>query len=208
MRFFTSDSHFSHERILVLGTGRPFTSVGHMNRALIENAWRVMSDDDELYHLGDAAMGNFDESVKLLAQMPGRKKFLVPGNHDKVFPRLNSANRIARFTPMYEEAGYEVLNIHELITLDLGDRDHREVRLSHVPYSPERFEGSRGDKLAFARPVDDGKWLIHGHTHSTEKLSSHPREIHVGVDANNWTPVSEQAIIERIKESEKNQGEL
>lgn len=202
MRFFTSDTHFSHERILVLGEGRPFKSIGHMNQALIENAWSVMSDEDELYHLGDAAMGNFDESIKILAAMPGRKKFLIPGNHDKVFPRLNKASRIERFTPMYEDAGYEVMNIHELITLDLGNGDLREVRLSHVPYSPERFEGARGDKLAFARPVDDGKWLIHGHTHSSEKQSEHPREIHVGVDANNWTPVSEYDIIAHIQNNE------
>lgn len=201
MKFFTSDSHFSHTRILELGEGRPFKSIDHMNQVLIENAWSVMGEDDELYHLGDAAMGNFEESIKLLASMPGRKKFLIPGNHDKVFPRLNSAARIARFTPLYEDAGYEVLNIHELITLDMGDGHEREVRLSHVPYSPERY-ARRGDKLAFARPVDDGKWLIHGHTHSADKISEHPREIHVGVDANNWTPVSERTIVDHMKNVE------
>lgn len=197
MIFFTSDWHLHHARILELGAGRPFRDLAHMHSVLLSNAWSVMTPDDTLYHLGDAAMGNFEISVKLMEAFPGKEKFLIPGNHDKVFPKLNTVTRIERFKPMYEDAGYKVLNIHELITLDM-DGEPFEVRLSHVPYSPERFEG-RSDKLAFARPEDDGKWLIHGHTHSSEKFSVHPREIHVGVDANDWMPVSEVQIIERIK---------
>lgn len=196
MKFFTSDSHIGHVNILTLGNGRPFTDLAHMHSVLLKNAWDVVGPEDELYHLGDAALGNFDESVKILAAFPG-KKYLVPGNHDKIFPKLNTEARIARFKPMYEDAGYEVLDLHHLLKLDL-DGEEIEVRLSHVPYSPERYSG-RSDKLAFARPEDDGKWLIHGHTHSSEKLSEHPREIHVGVDANNWTPVSEVEILNRIR---------
>lgn len=197
MKFFTSDSHIGHLNILKLGAGRPFKDLAHMHSVLLKNAWEVMGPEDELWHLGDAAMGNFDDTIKLLAAFPGKKKFLVPGNHDKVFPKLNTETRIQRFKPMYEAAGYKVMNIHELITLDV-DGEAFEVRLSHVPYSPERYQG-RSDKLAFARPEDDGKWLVHGHTHSHDKISENPREMHVGVDANNWTPVSELEIIERIR---------
>lgn len=199
MKFFTSDTHFGHARILELGAGRPFKNLAHMHSIILKNAWAKVGPEDDLYHLGDAALGNFDESLKVLAAMPGRRKFLIPGNHDKIFPRLNTVTRIARFAPMYESAGFEILELHPLITLD-ADGEPIEVRLSHVPYSPERYSG-REDKLAFARPVDDGKWLIHGHTHSSEKASEHPREIHVGVDANNWTPVSELEIIERIRQA-------
>lgn len=198
MKFFTSDTHIGHARILELGTGRPFRDLSHMHSILLANAWKVMTPEDELYHLGDAAMGNFDETIKILASYPG-KKFLVPGNHDKVFPKLNTASRIERFKPLYEAAGFEVLDIHHTITINVGAVP-TEVLLSHVPYSPERYEG-RSDKLAFARPKDEGKWLIHGHTHSSEKYSDHPREIHVGVDANNWTPVSELEIAKRILEA-------
>ena len=194
--FFTSDTHFDHARILVLGAGRPFRDIDHMNETLVANAWEVMGEDDTLYHLGDAAMGDFDKSLGLLRRMPGKKKFLIPGNHDKVFPRLNTRARIDRFTPRYEEAGYEVLDIHHEINLQ-GER----VLLSHVPYSPERLDG-RADKLAFARPEDQGLWLVHGHTHSDSKSSEHPREIHVGVDANDWRPVSEDEILSRIRSAD------
>ena len=196
MRFFTSDTHIGHTNILTLGDGRPFRDLAHMHSVLLKNAWETVGPEDELYHLGDAALGTFEDSLKVLAAFPG-KKYLVPGNHDKIFPRLNTATRIERFKPMYEDAGYEVLDLHPTITFDV-DGKLIEVRLSHVPYSPERYSG-RSDKLAFARPEDDGKWLIHGHTHSKDKISEHPREIHVGVDANNWTPVSELTIIERIR---------
>jgi len=198
MRFFTSDWHIGHANILQLGDGRPFRDLAHMHSILLKNAWDAMTPEDELYHLGDIAMGTFEESLKVIAAFPG-KKYLVPGNHDKIFPKLNTETRIARFLPMYEDAGYEVLELHPLITIDV-DGVPLEVRLSHVPYSPERYEG-RSDKLAFARPEDDGKWLIHGHTHSADKASEHPREIHVGVDANNWAPVSELTIVQRIREA-------
>ncbi len=196
MRFFTSDWHVGHQNILHLGAGRPFRDLAHMHSTLLKNAWETMGPEDELYHLGDIAMGTFEDSLKVIAAFPG-KKYLVPGNHDKIFPKLNTETRIARFLPMYEDAGYEVLELHPTITM-IVNGEPLEVRLSHVPYSPERYEGRR-DKLAFARPEDDGKWLIHGHTHSDEKVSEHPREIHVGVDANDWAPVSELEIIRRIE---------
>lgn len=199
MKYFTSDSHLGHTNILKLGAGRPFRDLAHMHSIFLKNAWDVVGPDDDLYHLGDAAMGNFDDTIKLLAAFPGRNKFLVPGNHDKIFPGLNTVSRIERFTPMYEDAGYTILELHPLITLE-ADGESFEVRLSHIPYSLERYTG-RSDKLAFARPIDDGKWLIHGHTHSSDKLSDNPREIHVGVDANDWTPVSELTIIEQIRKA-------
>lgn len=199
MKFFTSDTHIGHANILTLGAGRPFRDLAHMHSILLKNAWDAVGPEDDLYHLGDAAMGNFEDTIKILAAFPGRNKFIVPGNHDKIFPRLNTASRIERYKPMYEAAGYKVLDIHHVITINV-DGKPLEVRLSHVPYSPERYSG-RSDKLAFARPEDDGKWLIHGHTHSADKDSEHPRELHVGVDANNWTPVSELEIIERIRKA-------
>lgn len=196
MKYFTADTHIGHANILHLGAGRPFRDLAHMHSVLLKNAWATVGPDDELYHLGDAAMGNFEDSIKVLAAFPG-KKFLVPGNHDKIFPKLNTVTRIERFKPMYEDAGYEVLELHHTLELTV-DGKPLEVLLAHIPYSPEQY-GGRSDKLAFARPEDKGLWLIHGHTHSQETATDHPREIHVGVDANNWTPVSELEIIERIR---------
>lgn len=197
MRYFSSDFHLGHTNILVLGDGRPFRDLAHMHSVIFKNAWDTVGVDDEFYLLGDIAMGNFEETLKIVAALPG-KKFLVPGNHDKIFPKLNTATRIERFKPLYEAAGLTVLPLWHEIDVELDGVVHR-VRLSHVPSSPERY-GGRSDKLAFARPMDDGKFLIHGHTHASEKFSENPREIHVGVDANDWAPVSEDSIKARMRE--------
>lgn len=196
MRYFTSDLHIGHENILHLGNGRPFRDLAHMHSVIFTNAWRTVGVEDEFYLLGDIAMGNFEESLKFIAALPG-KKFLVPGNHDRIFPKLNTETRIQRFLPLYEEAGLTVLPLWHELDMEVDGVVHR-VRLSHVPSSPERYQG-RADKLAFARPVDDGKFLIHGHTHSFEKASQNPRELHVGVDANDYTPVSEDELKDRIR---------
>lgn len=198
MKHFTSDSHFGHTNILTLGEGRPFRDLSHMHSVILNNAWATVGPEDDLYHLGDAAMGNFEDTVKLLKALPGKRKYIVPGNHDKIFPKLNTVSRIERFTPMYEDAGFTVLPLHPIITVEVNGTSV-DVRLSHVPYSPERY-GGRKDKLAFARPEDDGMFLIHGHTHSSEKFSDHSREFHVGVDANNYTPVSETTISDWLSE--------
>jgi len=196
MRFFTSDLHVGHTNILKLGEGRPFEDLAHMHSTFMKNFWEIVTPEDDLYFLGDIAMGNFEESIKFIEGLPGRK-FLVPGNHDKIFPKLNTETRIARFRPMYEAAGLTILPLWHEIEIEVDDVVHT-VRLSHVPSSPERYPG-RADKLAFARPLDDGKFLIHGHIHSKDKVSENPRELHVGVDANNWSPVSEDEIRERMR---------
>jgi calcineurin-like phosphoesterase family protein len=50
--FFTADTHFGSERTLTLSR-RPFDNVEEMNRNLIEQYNKLVSDDDTVYHLGD-----------------------------------------------------------------------------------------------------------------------------------------------------------
>ena len=52
MIWFTSDTHFGHERILDF-TNRPFGSIREMNDALIANIDEKVKPEDELYLLGD-----------------------------------------------------------------------------------------------------------------------------------------------------------
>lgn len=197
MKWFTSDWHLGHANILKLGQGRPFENLSHMHSVLLENAWELVRPEDELWHLGDLAMGNFDQSMEVAKAFPGARKFLIPGNHDKVFPKLNGPNRVERFKEIYESAGYKVLGLQEQVVLE-GGGNRQEVLLSHIPYSFIVRDSHRAAKLAFAVPEDRGQWLVHGHTHSSSKTSSHPRELQIGVDANDWRPVSELELLERI----------
>ena len=80
--FFTADTHFGHGGALGLYR-RPFASVAAMDAAMVA-AWQVMvGPEDEVWHLGDFALGRRVNAAALLASLPGRKH-LVIGNNDPV----------------------------------------------------------------------------------------------------------------------------
>lgn len=86
--------------------------------------------DDVVLHLGDLALGPIAESLPLTAQLYGRR-FLVPGNHDRVSPATQSKRAIERFTPLYEDAGWTILP--EVV---FGTRAGSRILASHYP-TPE-----------------------------------------------------------------------
>ncbi|MGH9119072.1 MAG: hypothetical protein ACRD0A_14675 [Acidimicrobiales bacterium] len=63
-RWFTADLHLGHANIIDYSR-RPFDSVDEMNRALIDN-WNEVVDDDEVWMLGDFALGKIAESLPLV----------------------------------------------------------------------------------------------------------------------------------------------
>lgn len=176
--FVTSDTHFSHARIGELA-GRPFESVEEMDAEMIRRWNEAVAPGDVVLHLGDLALGPIAESLPLTAQLNGRK-FLVPGNHDRVSPATQSRRAIDRFQPLYEAAGWTVLP--EIVA---GARGRIPVLASHYPYSGDT-QGA--DRHTSHRPVDHGCPLLHGHTHDREH-GPVGLQFHVGVDAFDFTPV-------------------
>ncbi len=78
--FFTADTHFGHGGALGLYR-RPFASVAAMDAAMVA-AWQAtVGPGDEVWHLGDFAVGRRVDAAALLALLPGRKH-LVTGNND------------------------------------------------------------------------------------------------------------------------------
>ena len=78
--FFTSDTHFGHERIIQF-CKRPFTSVQEMDEKLIENWNKVVGPNDYVFHLGDFCFKGSQYWDRILNQLNGHK-FLIIGNHD------------------------------------------------------------------------------------------------------------------------------
>jgi calcineurin-like phosphoesterase family protein len=78
--FFTADTHWGHGGALGLYR-RPFPSVTAMDAAMVANWQAVVGEDDEVWHLGDFAVGRRVDVATVLAQLPGRKH-LVTGNND------------------------------------------------------------------------------------------------------------------------------
>lgn len=170
----TSDHHFHHSNIIKY-CNRPFGSVEEMNEALVANWNSVVKSDDHVYHLGDFCFGNVEKWNWCLE--PGRLNghiHLILGNHDpeRVF-------RDGTFIERFDSIDYQKILIIEGWT----------VILNHFPF------------LSFSNNLDHKVIGLSGHTHvgqlsssveSYDKLNAmyKPNQYDVGVDNNNFTPVS------------------
>ncbi len=177
--FVTSDTHFSHARISELAD-RPFSTVAEMDAAMIRRWNDVIAPDSVVLHLGDVALGPIEESIALTAHLHGRR-FLVPGNHDRVSPATQSKRAVERFAPLYEAAGWEILP--EVIE---GTRRGYRILASHYPYAGD---SQPTDRHVSHRPRwDDGIPLLHGHTHARDH-GPNGHQFHVGLDAHDFAPI-------------------
>ena len=179
MDFFWSDQHFWH-RNAIKHCDRPFDSVEHMNRTMIENYQAVVQPCDTVLWLGDAFISSAQKTKDILAQLHGTN-ILVRGNHDR------SASRMAAL-------GFDMVT--DSATMYMSGR---RVRLSHFPYKKTKDAGYR---LRFQERSPDrkaGEVLIHGHTHSKKKREGNM--IHVGVDAWGFRPVPRAEIEALIEEA-------
>lgn len=186
--YYTSDLHIGHERISALA-GRPFASVAEMNAIIRERWCKVVTPDDTVVIVGDLAMGPLYESLDFISTFPGLK-ILVPGNHDRVSRLYHGSDAKKReWAVAYRDAGIRVTDENYLTRLA-----GRTVRVCHFPYDGDSHDE---DRYKDARPVrGDEEFLIHGHTHSTERRRG--RQLHVGVDAWDMTPVSEDVLHEMM----------
>lgn len=183
MIWFTSDLHFGHYNIITF-CDRPFReewgeepsgrmylavdSVVSMNEAMVEQWNSQVAPTDDVYVIGDVAMGKIEDSFRYIARLNGRK-FLTPGNHDRIF----SGNPKA-------DAWRDRYGAHFVITPEWWQWAYRQppVNVCHFPYAPA---GDYDGRYADLHRPDDGNWLIHGHTHGTWRQRG--RQIDVGIDA-------------------------
>jgi calcineurin-like phosphoesterase family protein len=79
--FFTSDTHFGDPRGLRIDR-RPFVSVAEHDAALVQRWNETVSPGDEVWHLGDFALGREPERIGELLRALNGRKHLVIGNND------------------------------------------------------------------------------------------------------------------------------
>jgi calcineurin-like phosphoesterase family protein len=81
--FFTSDTHFGHAGARGLYR-RPFASVPEMDAAMLDGWNTTVEPEDEVWHLGDFALGVPAAAIaELLGRLHGRKH-LITGNNDSL----------------------------------------------------------------------------------------------------------------------------
>ena len=139
-----------------------------MNIALVHNWNEVISKNDTVYLLGDISNGIKIESAnELISKLKGHK-ILIKGNHDK----------------KYDESLFKgIYDFYEL-------KGVSEVAISLMHYPMLEWPKSRYGSLH-----------LHGHQHNNfeynlDMKNKGIRRFDVGVDANNYFPVSLNFILD------------
>lgn len=203
-RYYSSDWHLGHVNMTRAGTdlcGRPFETPDEMNEAIVTFANETTQPDDQLHILGDIAMGKLDESLPWLTRVHC-ELVLYPGNHDRfsyAYQRKGDrAAKVLREAARYSEFGqlkYEVQGQPSEWEAPFNAPDGGVVKMSHYPYVGD----SHGeDRHADMRPSAKGnRPLVHGHVHT--EWQTNGNMFNVGVDVNDFKPVSEEELLEWMR---------
>jgi len=193
--FFTSDHHFGHANIIKY-CDRPYDNVEAMNEDLISKWNAVVMPGDEVYYLGDFSM-TLGAVERITPRLNGRK-YLIAGNHDHIHPYHGKSRKpevLAANTQTYFDAGWTIMPLQVNLVVPSLDR---AVLMTHFPFASAP-DPSYKDKYTKYRPYDDGQWLLCGHRHLRSQEHLDRRIIDVGVDANAYTPISLDYILELMR---------
>lgn len=177
MIYFTSDTHFYHRNIINLNN-RPFKDCDHMNRVLIRNWNSYVTDRDEIYILGDFVhKGRTIEINKILKMLNG-KKYLIKGNHDNF---INDEE--------FDQTAFEWIKDYYVL-------NYKKQKFILFHYPILEWDGYFGDAIH-----------LYGHVHNSSKNQDQrkrlevlgDRAFNVGVDVNNYFPVSIESILKKVK---------
>lgn len=170
MIYFTSDTHFNHDREFVYGP-RGFKTIQEMNGALIKNWNETVGPEDDIYVLGDFFLGSDMNYIREVLDRLNGRIHLVVGNHDTIA-------KITEYT-----AWNNIVEIADALRVRYKKR---EFFLCHYPVLTASLE--QDPKRAVIN--------LFGHTHSKEKFyEDRPYMYNVAVDANDNRPVSIDEIM-------------
>ena len=191
--FFTSDNHWSHKNILEF-CKRPFEDVEEMNRKMVENWNNKVPKDGIVYHLGDFCWGGYQLWKSIREQLNG-DIILIKGNHC-----------LKNLTPTAHE-------LFKHVTFQMRiEIEGRRIWLNHFPFLC--YSGTYRD-------FNGLEWSLNGHVHLSnikerntgrdcERCFNYmfPTQYDVGVDFNDFTPISWHEVNERIIQQVKNNNNL
>lgn len=166
MKFYTSDLHFGHRRILEYES-RPFATVEAMDEGLIRNWNAKVKPVDEVYILGDFGFVDGRRANYLLDRLNGRK-YLIKGNHDDYFLKDRD----------FDRSKFEWVKDYAVV----HDNKHR-ICLFHYPIAV--WDRQHHNALHF-----------YGHVHSNKDghhpllFSLGKNAINVGCDVHNYEPMT------------------
>ena len=172
--YVTSDLHFGHDREFVWKV-RGYNSIEEMNEDYTHKWNTTVSDEDDVYVLGDLMLGD-KSNIEYLKRLKG-KIHIALGNHDT---RTREA--------MYRELP-NVIEVAWAIKLD-----YRKYHffMTHFPAMTGNLEKESLRQMTLN---------LYGHTHqNTNFYEDRPYMYHVGVDSHDGYPVLLDTIIAQMKE--------
>ena len=171
--YLTSDLHFGHDREFIWKV-RGFLSLEQMNIAYVDRWNAIVTDEDDVYILGDVILGD-KSNIEYVKKLKG-KIHIVLGNHD-------TATREA----MYRELP-NVVEVAE-VGIRLKYKKHHFV-LTHYPMMTGNLEKESLKQMTLN---------LYGHTHQTSNFyNDMPFMYHVGVDSHDGYPALLDSIIEEM----------
>jgi len=178
MIWFTSDEHFGHRNIIKF-CKRPFTDLDDMRTGLIERHNSVVASYDTVYHLGDMFWRTLRtrDAEDIVSRLHGTH-YYIKGNHEELV-------EMSDFT-LKRWFGW----IQERALIEPPDGPRYGIVLDH-------FAGR------VWHHSDKGSWQLYGHSHGELPDDHNLLSMDVGVDANNWYPVSLVEVRKRMEEKLK-----
>lgn len=171
--YFSSDPHFNHNKDFIFSE-RGFSSIEEMNETIIKNYNSIITDEDDLYILGDLCLGDLEEGKKCISQLNG-KIHIVLGNHD-------TDNRIEMYKTLPK-----VVEIKEAIRLKYKKY---HFFLTHFPCLTGNLQKETLKQMTLN---------LYGHTHQTTNFYENNFFMyHVGCDSHNCTPILLEDIIDEM----------
>lgn len=175
--FLTSDLHFGHDRLFVWGV-RGYDSIEDMNETQVQKWNLIVSDEDDVYVLGDLMLGD-PGNIEYIKRLKG-KIHIVLGNHD-------TPNRIRMY--------HELPNVVEVEWAIMLIYRKYHFFLTHFPCMTGNLEKESLKQMTLN---------VFGHTHQkTMFYEDRPYMFHCGVDAHNGYPVEIETVIMKMKEKVK-----
>ena len=182
MIFVTSDWHLSHDKEFIW-KARGYNSVEEMNNDLIRKHNSLVTNDDDVYVLGDCCLGDqnmLEQNRQLISQFNG-KLHIIFGNHDTFAKRK-----------LYSE----LPNVVECAWAIMLNYKKYHFYMSHFPTLTGNLEKENLKHMILN---------LYGHTHqNTNFFEDRPYMYHVGVDSHNGEPVFlDNIIIEMYEKLEE-----
>lgn len=211
--WFTSDLHIGHRAVAYTRRYGAWPEDRSLvtpedvewHDALLAGCWdSVVKPDDVVWGLGDliANPKSLPAALEWIKARPGRKHWVL-GNHDPAHPMHSESHK---WENQYRDA-FESVGIVRKRYVPLPDGGRQSVLLSHFPYRGD--SDGKEDRCTQWRLPNEGLPVLHGHVHSKEKVigaiySPTPGkidralQIHVGVDAWDFGPVSLEEVGELL----------